>query len=105
MVCSAVYTSPKVEFRHQLWEYLENLGGCIGLPWLLMGDKNQVLLSSYKVEGREVNKRQSMAFWNVIDACNLIDMGFSSPMFTWLKKITGNRLIMERLDRSLCSPQ
>lgn len=36
---------------------------------------------------------------NILDEENLIDLGHSSPHFTWINRRGGSRLIKERLDR------
>lgn len=38
---SIIYASPNVLCRVELWQYLEELGGIIHIPWMLVGDFNQ----------------------------------------------------------------
>ena len=45
-VCSAIYASPTPTARGELWDYLFNFNASIHDPWLLIGDFNEVLLSS-----------------------------------------------------------
>lgn len=36
---------------------------------------------------------------NILDESNLIDFGHSGPHFTWINRRSGNKVIIERLDR------
>nr|KYP70402.1 hypothetical protein KK1_009619 [Cajanus cajan] len=51
-VCTAVYANPRVELRQQVWAHLRELGGRITLPWLVLGDFNEILLSTECHGGR-----------------------------------------------------
>lgn len=46
------------------------------LPWIMMGDFNEVLLGSEKFGGRPVNIRRALKFQDCLDACGMIDIGF-----------------------------
>lgn len=48
-----------------------------------MRDFNEVLLSNEKFGGRLVNTRRALRFQECLDACNMIDMGFSGAKYTW----------------------
>ncbi|MCI54980.1 RNA-directed DNA polymerase (Reverse transcriptase), partial [Trifolium medium] len=43
-LCSGVYASPVYTARPALWEYLEDLSKDNVLPWLVIGDFNDILL-------------------------------------------------------------
>lgn len=53
---SAVYASPKVAFHNLLWSYLESVGAILDIPWLFLGDWNQVLDVSNKQGGCTINR-------------------------------------------------
>lgn len=63
------------------------MGKCISSPWLLARDFNQALNQEDKRGGRPVTYLQSQSLWEVIEDCNLMDLGFLGPRFTW----TNNR--------------
>lgn len=43
---SAIYDSPIFSIRCNLWNYLRGIRQYVGGPWLLLGDFNEILLSS-----------------------------------------------------------
>ena len=42
-------------------------------------------------------------FWEVIDECGFMDMGFIGPRFTWARHFQDGRSIWEILDRGLAT--
>lgn len=63
------------------------------------GDFNDVIDSSEKLGGNQVNRNRSKYLWNGINKCGLIDLGFKGCKFTWTnRRKKNNSLIMERLD-------
>ena len=71
----------------------------IDMPWVIAGDFNKPLLDSDKYEGRAININNSLLFKECLDRCNMIDLGFSGPRFTWTNKSDISSLIQERIDR------
>lgn len=53
---SIMYASPNPLWRSELWHYLMKLGSIVEIPWLLIGDFNQVLDVWDKVGGNGVNR-------------------------------------------------
>ena len=51
-----------------------------------------------------MNINKALEFKECLDLCNLLDLGFSSPKFTWsnLRQVTD--LIVERIDRCFGNP-
>lgn len=73
---SAIYASPNPLYRQDLWEYLFCLGRVVNVPWLLLGDFNQILISSENKGGASPLIARMDALWTVLRSCNLMDMGF-----------------------------
>lgn len=100
-----VYASPKAYIREELWQYIRQLGAVVNIPWVLIGDVNQPLDSCDKRGGRPVNRHLASRLWTVLDDCNLLDMGFVGPKFTWTNGGQGGANIRERIDRAWCNLQ
>lgn len=56
-ILTVVYPSPRATNQEELWEYLEQLGCVVDVPWVVVGDVNQVLNSSDKSGGNQINWR------------------------------------------------
>lgn len=61
------------------------------------------MFSSNKYGGQPIHRKHASRFWDVLETCNLIDLGFLGPKFTWLNNRGDGHLIMECLNRSLCN--
>ena len=96
---SAVYVSPRFNERCVLWNNLKNVAKLHNKPWIIASDFNKVLADREKFGGRSVNINRSLMFKECLDACNMVDLGFSGPRYTWSNLREVSRLILERLDR------
>ena len=83
---TAVYAPPQFNKRKPFWDYLQNLAVNISLPWLLLGDFNDMISEEEKLGGLPVNRTRMMAFRNCLDNYGLMDLGFHGPRFTWTNK-------------------
>ena len=72
--------------------------------WIMAGDFNEPLVQEDKFGGRGVSVNRSLAFKDCLDFCNMVDMGFSGPRYTWTNKRDINNLILERIDRFFMNP-
>ncbi|KAL3497771.1 hypothetical protein ACH5RR_040503, partial [Cinchona calisaya] len=100
---SAIYASPNFHTRMHYWDNLRNVASNCPLLWLLVGDFNKVLNGSEKMGGNPINKKRSAIFNDFIHDCQLMDLGFFGPKFTWWCKRRDGPIIHERLDRTLCN--
>ena len=75
----AVYASPRFNERWVLWNNLKNVAKLHNKPWIIVGDFNEVLADGEKFRGRSVNINPSLLFKEYLDACNMVDLGFSGP--------------------------
>ncbi|KAK3204864.1 hypothetical protein Dsin_018910 [Dipteronia sinensis] len=58
-----------------------------------------------KSGGSDKSISEMLVFRQAVDDCDLIDLGFHGPMFTWNNKRDGRNNIQERLDRILVDHQ
>jgi hypothetical protein len=69
------------------------------VPWLVIGDLNEILYSHEKDGGRPRPPRYMNDFQEALSDCNLEDIGFIGDPFTWKRG-----RVSERLDRAVVSP-
>lgn len=69
------------------------------------GDFNEIMNYSKKKGGRPINSNSSRDTWDMVDYCELMDLGFERSKYTWLNKCfkKKNTLIYERLNRFLAN--
>ncbi|XVF28490.1 hypothetical protein REPUB_Repub15cG0033500 [Reevesia pubescens] len=100
---ATVYASPTPSVRELFWNYLANLHTFDSLPWLLVGDFNQILSSSEKQGGRPEPLSRMRPFREVMAKCDLIDLEAKGCQFTWSNNHLLGSLIKKRLDRAICN--
>lgn len=101
---SSIYASPHLVERRILWSNLSKVAELHSLPQLLLGDFNKMLSGEDKFGGRSLNLNRAIEFNKCIDSCNLLDLGFFGPKFTWSNLRQVFDLILERLDRCFANP-
>ncbi|GMJ04188.1 hypothetical protein HRI_004088000 [Hibiscus trionum] len=74
------YGNPVERLREESWDLLRNLSVDQSHPWLVIGDFNEILLSSEKRGGRIRSARSMEAFRRALGDCDLEDLGFSVNM-------------------------
>ena len=75
------------------------------MPWVMAGDFNEPLMEDDKFGGRGVSVSRALQFKECLDACSMIDIGFSGPRFTWTNRREVQALIQERIDRFFVNSQ
>ena len=102
-LCTVVYASPIPSQRELLWDYLQEVVAVDGgVPWLVVGDFNEILLPS-EVKGGDFYPRRAANFMDVLDRCRLLDLGAVGGRFTWFRSIQGGRFVSKRLDRAIAN--
>ncbi|XP_019167807.1 PREDICTED: uncharacterized protein LOC109163512 [Ipomoea nil] len=97
------YGYPERHRRKEAWQLLRSLSARSTLPWLVMGDYNDLLDQSEKLgraphPGWLINR-----FREAVADCGLQDIPFGGHQFTWVKSRGTSRMIQEKLDRILAS--
>ncbi|KAG5598988.1 hypothetical protein H5410_030358 [Solanum commersonii] len=70
-------------------------------PWCSVGDYNVITSIEEKLGGVPYNMRKSLEFIAVIEACGLVDLGFSGQRYTWSNNRGILQRVWKRLDRAL----
>ena len=61
---------------------LSKVASLHSLPWLLLGDFNEILSGEDKFGGRNINLNRAIEFKECINTSNLLDLGFTGPKYT-----------------------
>ena len=72
--------------RENSWSLLRTLHNRFNLPWLCIGDFNEILLADKKQGWLDRLERQMQGFREALDYCRLRDLGFNRYPFTWCNK-------------------
>lgn len=100
---TGVYASNDVSTRRLQWFVIDALKPINNDPWICRGDFNNILKQSEKRGGRAYPYNVMNDFHNMIDGCNLMEMGFVGSPFTWCNYQLRRHIIHSRLDRVLCN--
>ncbi|KAK4713659.1 hypothetical protein R3W88_019566 [Solanum pinnatisectum] len=86
LVYLAVFMLVHVEIRGIYYGTSEkNKKNTYNSCWLI-GDDFNLMSSSDKSAGRSANRPRMFDFWDTINQCELIDLGFKGGEYTWLNK-------------------
>ncbi|XP_016676453.1 uncharacterized protein [Gossypium hirsutum] len=99
------YGSLVEQDRKESWDLLRHLKRGNNRPWLITGDFNEILFSYEKQGGRVKEKRQMTAFREVLEECEINNLGFFGQWFTWEMGRLMTNNIRERLDRGVANPK
>nr|XP_023917061.1 uncharacterized protein LOC112028598 [Quercus suber] len=97
------YGHPETRKRGESWTLLENLSSRNQLPWVCMGDFNEILFAKEKVGGGVRPEGQMRCFRETINSCRLRDLGYVGSNYTWSRRLGKRGWVRERLDRALVS--
>jgi len=100
---SFVYGEPRSELRHNFWDLLRFVRSQWSGPWLCAGDFNEVLSSDEHLSRGERGEQQMRLFRECLEDCELFDLGFSGPKYTWNNRQVGSDNVKVRLDRAVAN--
>jgi hypothetical protein len=95
---SGFYGHPEVAKRPGSWALLRHLAVLAPVPWLCVGDFNEITFANEKSSRTYRPRGQMQAFRSA-----LADLGFHGPKFTWYNGRSEGDLILERLDRAVAN--
>ena len=104
-IFTIVYASSRDRERCMLWNNLNTITNLHNSPWIIASEFNELLSNDEKLGGRPISLYRANLFKECLDSCNMADLGFNSPRFTWTNKHDIGSLIQERLDRYFANPQ
>ncbi|XP_061343677.1 uncharacterized protein LOC133289697 [Gastrolobium bilobum] len=104
LILSAVYASPDIVKRRKLWEEIMLFNVQNKEPWFIAGDFNEILGSNENRGYAPVDLNRCADFADVLDSCNLMDLGGAGPTFTWKgPKFAHLDRVFKRLDRAVAN--
>lgn len=101
--CCGIYGWPDLENRNKRWYLMDTLNQHMSDSWLCVGDFNETLWHREKRGGRLKSDLRIALFREVLQRCNLHDLGYVGNPFTWSNGRRNNDLVMERLDRAVAT--
>ncbi|KAK4707383.1 hypothetical protein R3W88_033072 [Solanum pinnatisectum] len=97
---SFIYAKCKEHMRRPLWDKLLHFANR-DIPWCTIGDFNVITNTEEKTGGIPYNMNKSIEFISVIEACGLIDLGYTGIPFTWCNQRAAQARVWKRLDRAM----
>nr|POE61708.1 hypothetical protein CFP56_51913 [Quercus suber] len=68
--------------REETWQILERLGTSNSLPWLCIGDFNEIMSDAEKMGGNPRARKQMERFKEAMNRCHFRDLGYVGSRFT-----------------------
>lgn len=99
-----VYGEPKAHERIHMWNLLRRIKHNANAPWLVIGDFNETQWQSEHYSATKRSEKQMADFRDVLVWCNLHDLGFRGPVWTYNNKQSGKNNVKARLDRGVATP-
>ena len=99
---TGVYGFADIVRKHETWSLLCDLYRQFSLPWLCVGDFNEILWSHEKIGLSPKREALMMAFRDILDECGFMDLGFVGDKFT-LKGKRARGLVLECLDKAVAT--
>ncbi|KAA3460445.1 reverse transcriptase [Gossypium australe] len=96
---TGLYGSPYLRDQNVVWNLIKRLSQEGNFPWLVAGDFNEILYSFEKNWRLPRDYKRMEVFRDTLEACNLMDIRFSSAWYTWERGNLPETNIRERLDR------
>jgi hypothetical protein len=98
------YGNMETARRSESWAILRFLAKINPAPWLCVGDFNEITNVGEKSSSSYKPPRQMQEFKKVLEDCQLLDLGFEGPRFTWCNDRYGaSDFTRERLDRAMAN--
>ena len=98
---TGIYGEANKSERFRTWDLLKDLKAKSDLPWVCMGDFNEVLRREEHFGVGERDEAQMRGFRDAVDICGLSDLGYTGLDWTFEKKVRGGTYTRVRLDRAL----
>ncbi|XP_031116501.1 uncharacterized protein LOC116020159 [Ipomoea triloba] len=95
------YGYPERSRRAASWDFLRSLAGSSDLPWVILGDFNDLLFQHEKRGGNPHPDALLRGFGEALDDCGLTQLPLRGYQFTWERGKGTTDWLEERLDKVL----
>ena len=92
------YGDPDTANQGNSWSLLRDHSSRFSIPWVCLGDFNEIIRAEEKQGWLDRPERQMQGFRDAIDFGGLKDLGFNGFPFTWCNKRPGDQNVWVRLD-------
>ncbi|KAL6199614.1 hypothetical protein ACLB2K_029398 [Fragaria x ananassa] len=93
---TGVYASPYNTSRSSLWSYFDSISQKFGLPWVLLGDFNELLSYADKIGGSNHYRFGGMRDW--VSRNGLVDLRYQDADYTWSNNVVKERRRRNKID-------
>ena len=100
---TSFYGNPETRKWEESWLLLKRLSSLNSLLWVCLEDFNELMNGGENEGGKARPLKQMENFCEVINACNLCDLGYTGQDFTWCRRLGNRGWVRERLDKVLVS--
>jgi hypothetical protein len=97
------YGHPERGLRDHSWALLCHLWSIRNLPWLVLGDFNEITALNEQWGRLDRNLAQMAAFREALIDCFLQDLGYHGAAFTWSNRRLSGELVWVLLDRCVAN--
>ncbi|KAL9690315.1 hypothetical protein QQ045_010712 [Rhodiola kirilowii] len=80
------YGDPRAQNRGSSWDLIRRLAGLCDLPWIVMGDFNEVCYNWEATRVRQREESRMRAFRDVLEECGLFDLDCNGNSYTFSNK-------------------
>lgn len=100
---TGLYGEPDRTKRKDTWELIRKLHSQMSIPWVIIGDMNNITRQEEKHGGHPYPNWLIQGFQQCINDCGLIDLGMEGYPYTWERGYGTEKWMEIRLDRALVS--
>ncbi|XP_019180182.1 PREDICTED: uncharacterized protein LOC109175373 [Ipomoea nil] len=97
------YGFPKRSMRRESWELLKRLSMQSTLPWVVIGDFNDLLFQSEKRGNNPHPEGLLRGFGETLDYCGLLQLPMEGYLYTWERGEGTEDWVEEKLDRAVAT--